>query len=114
MRTALAPLLPLLALATGCAQGAGPVAVLAHPLGTRQCEAGGTTPQALAQALRAAGLTVLAVGCGDDGRMRPAVCGAPDGRLAVVELPAEQAARAQSLGWVPLSSLRGAQRLPCP
>lgn len=95
-----------------CSTMAAPLAV-ARSLGTRQCESAGATPQALAQALRDAGLEVRAVACGHDGRMRPAVCGAPDGRLAIVDIPGDQAARAQALGWVPLADLRDAQRQPC-
>lgn len=101
------------ALGTACGTVAAPVTV-AQSLGTRQCEAGGMTPQALAQNLRAAGITVLSESCAHDGRMRPAVCGAPDGRLAVFEVPGDQLARAQALGFVPLASLPEARPQPCP
>lgn len=96
----------------GCASAAAPVA-MARPLGTRQCERGGPTAESLAQALRDAGLTVGTVACGHDGRMRPQVCGAPDGRLAIVEVPADQQARAEALGWRPLSALPDAVRAAC-
>jgi hypothetical protein len=101
------------ALGAACTTVAAPVAVV-RSLGTRQCEAGGTTPAALAQKLRDAGLSPLAPGCAHDGRMRPAVCGAPDGRLALVEIPHAQLARAQALGFVALSTLPEARREPCP
>jgi hypothetical protein len=100
-------------LGTACGTVAAPVAI-AQSLGSRQCEGGGSTPQALAQTLRAAGLTVLSESCAHDGRMRPAVCGAPDGRLAVFEVPGEQLARAQALGFVALSTLPDARPQPCP
>lgn len=100
------------ALGAACTTVAAPV-WMAQPLGTRQCEDGGRTPQAMAQALRDAGIAVQALACGHDGRMRPAVCGAGDGRLALVEIAGDQAARAQGLGWVPLASLPEAQRQPC-
>lgn len=91
----------------------GASVAMAKPLGTRQCEPGGPTAESLAGALRNAGISVTAVGCGHDGRMRPAVCGAGDGRLAVVDVPAAQQAQAESLGWKPLSALPDASRQPC-
>jgi hypothetical protein len=97
---------------SACTTVAAPVWI-AQSLGSRQCEDGGRTPQAMAQALRDAGIGVLAVACGHDGRMRPAVCGGPDGRLALVEIAGEQRERAQALGWVPLAGLPEAQRQPC-
>lgn len=113
-RHLLAALLPL-GLLPGCASTAAPgeTLVMARPLGTLQCEPDGPTAASLASALREAGVTVRAVGCGHDGRMRPAVCGAPDGRLAVAEIPAGQQARAAALGWQPLSTWPEAQRQPC-
>jgi hypothetical protein len=57
---------------------------------------------------------VLAVGCGTDGRMRPMVCGAADGRIAIIEIPAEHLAAADRLGFKPLTALPAARRLPCP
>jgi len=98
------------------ARAAAPAAVsvaMALPLGTRQCESGGPTAESLAAALRNAGVGVTAVGCGHDGRMRPAVCGAGDGRLAVVDVPAAQQPQAEALGWKPLSAMPDARRQPC-
>lgn len=94
------------------ASGSAPVA-MAHPLGTRQCESAGPTPESVANALRDAGIGMTTFDCGHDGRMRPAVCGAPDGRLVVVDVPVAQQERAESLGWRPLASMPGAQRQPC-
>ena len=107
----LAPL-TLLVLAGACGTVAASV-TLFKPLGTRQGEAGGPTPDSLAQALREGGVTVQLMSCGHDGRMRPAVCGAADGRLVIVDVPADQQARAESLGWRPLSGLPDAVRRPC-
>lgn len=120
--TTLGPALLPLVLAAGCASAAdgspaaaaaGPLVTVVRPLGTRQCEAGGATSEALAQTLRDAGVTVSALACGHDGRMRPAVCGAPDGRLAVADIPQAQQARAEALGWQAMSTLPGAQRQAC-
>ena len=113
-RSAFSVLLTL-CLLPGCASTAATPAPLtmARALGTLQCETSGPTASALAQALRDAGVTVQAVGCAHDGRMRPAVCGAPDGRLAVVEIDPAQRPLAEALGWKPLSTWAGAQRQPC-
>lgn len=115
MNRVTARIVAALAVAAGpaCTTVAAPV-WMAQPLGSRQCEDGGRTPQAMAQALRDAGIGVLALACGHDGRMRAAVCGGPDGRLALVEIAGDQRERAQALGWVPLTGLPDAQRQPCP
>lgn len=110
-------LLPQLALAAaallaGCAIEA-PAMVVAQSLGSRQCEGDGRSAAALAQALRAAGVEVRAEGCGHDGRLRPAVCGAPDGRLAVLDIAPGGAERAAALGWRPLAAWPEARRQPC-
>lgn len=107
-----AALLLSVGLMAGCTTAAAPLA-MARALGTIQCETGGPTAESLAQALRDAGIPVAAVGCGHDGRMRPAVCGAPDGRLAIVEIPADRRTQAEALGWRPLSDLPDASRQPC-
>lgn len=86
---------------------------MARSLGTLQCETSGPTATALAQSLRDAGVRVQAVACAHDGRMRPAVCGAPDGRLAVADIAAAQRSLAEALGWKPLSAWPAAQREPC-
>lgn len=94
------------------ANPAAPVAVV-KSLGGRQCEGAGTNPAALGQALRQAGLQVLAEGCAHDGRMRPAVCGAPDGVMALFEIPADQLQKAEALGYAALASLPDARRQVC-
>jgi hypothetical protein len=105
-------LLLLAALGAACGTVAAPVTV-AHPLGSRQCEGPGPAPQSLAQRLIDAGVAVAAVGCGHDGRMRPAVCGAPDGALAVMDIDAAQLPRARELGFQPLADWPDARRVPC-
>jgi len=106
--------LPLALLLPACAGVAAPPLEVYQSLGSRQCERGGRTPAELAELLRAAGVPVQAVGCGHDGRMRPMVCGAADGRIAIIAIPAEQLATAEQLGFWPLSALPDARRLPCP
>lgn len=106
-------LITLTAFGTACTTVAAPVTV-AQSLGNRQCEAGGRTLQSVAQSVRDAGITVLAQACGHDGRMRPAVCGAPDGVLALLDIPSDQLAKARSLGFVTLESLPDARRQDCP
>ena len=107
-----------LGLGTACATpppatpAATPVAVV-KSLGHRQCEDGGATPASLGQALRAGGVQVLVEACAHDGRMRPAVCGAPDGVMAWFEIPADQLAQAQALGYVTAASLPDLRRQPC-
>jgi hypothetical protein len=83
-------------------------------LGSRQCQAGGTTAQALADALRSAGVNVVSVTCGRDGNIRPMLCGLPDDRIAVLELPATQEALATAQGFAPISKLPHWQSEPCP
>lgn len=103
----------LSAFGAACATVAAPVTV-AQSLGNRQCEAGGRTLQSVAQSVRDAGIPVLAQACGHDGRMRPAVCGAPDGALAILDIPSDRLTQARSLGFVTLDSLPDARRQACP
>jgi hypothetical protein len=100
------------ALFAACTTVAQPVALF-KPLGTRQCESGGPTPGAVAQGLHDAGVQIMALACGHDGRMRPAVCGAGDGRLVIVDVPAGQQAAAETQGWRPLTQVPDARRQPC-
>jgi hypothetical protein len=83
-------------------------------LGSRQCQGGGTTAQALADSLRNAGVDVVSVGCGRDGNIRPMLCGLPDDRIAVIELPDAQRALARAQGFAPISELAHWQPIDCP
>ena len=98
----------------GVAQGApAPVAVYMS-LGTRQCESsGGRSVAEVRKTLADAGIRVLAATCGTDGFAYPAVCGAPDGRIAILDVPAEQAGAAVKLGFRLLSDRPGATRSGC-
>ena len=83
-------------------------------LGSRQCQNGGTTAQALGDALRSAGVDVVSIACGRDGNIRPQLCGLPDDRIAVIELPDAQRALATAQGFAPITELPHWQSLPCP
>lgn len=83
-------------------------------LGRKQCEEGGETPESLAAQLEAAGIEATPVGCGDDGRMRVAMCGAGTGHLGLLDIRAADAAAAAKAGFRPFSELPDASRIPCP
>lgn len=102
-----------LALGSACATPPSAPVVVVKSLGQRQCEGGGTAPAAMAQALQAAGVSVLAQACAHDGRMRPSMCGAPDGVMGWFQIPGDQLAKAQGLGFVAITSLPDARRQDC-
>ncbi|MFN7726269.1 MAG: hypothetical protein ACK5QH_14475 [Rubrivivax sp.] len=81
--------------------------------GGRQCEAGGATLAEHRAVLQAAGVAVTAERCANDGRMRVAMCGASDGRLNALEVPAAALAQAQKLGFQAMAQLPGAQFIDC-
>ena len=99
----------------GCAAPAEPAASVTvyQSRGAVQCASRGTPPEAMAAALRRAGVAVRASGCGSDGRLRPAQCGAGTDELNLFDIAAGDLARAQALGFAPLSQLPGAERVPC-
>jgi hypothetical protein len=113
MRQAPALLLVVAGL-TGCGHAATPSTIAVfHSLGSHQCEGGGVTPDELADRLHSAGVAVKGISCGSDGRRRPAMCGAPDGRVAVFDIAPEQRAQALAQGFRPWSDLPSGQREPC-
>lgn len=69
--------------------------------GTRQCAPTAGVYDQLERDLTAAGVTVIAGREDSDGMMRITLCGAPDGRIAVFTIPADQVARAQTAGFQP-------------
>jgi hypothetical protein len=83
-------------------------------LGRRQCEVGGETPESLAAQLQAAGVDATPAGCGDDGRMRVAMCGAGTGYLGLIDIRVADAEPAAKAGFRPFSELPDASRIPCP
>lgn len=109
----------LFALAATACQSAPPAAEkgaavsLYQYAGSRQCERGGKTIDALRQELAAAGVQAHSAACGNDGRMYAQACGGPDGRLLIVQVPQSQAAAAQRLGLRPLRELPDAAPAAC-
>ncbi|MBJ6799145.1 hypothetical protein [Geomonas propionica] len=91
----------------------GPAVTYYRPLGSLQCTGGGKTVAEIEHELRKAGITVNRAACGVDGRMHAMVCGAPDGRIAIFEIPAQQAVSAAALGLKPLATLPDAAETPC-
>ena len=83
-------------------------------LGSKQCSGGGTPLATMMRQLSDAGIPAMNVNCGTDGRMYPAMCGAADGRIGIVEVPEAKAAAAVALGFAPLSSLPEASKTVCP
>ena len=81
--------------------------------GSRQCEGGGQSLEALKRQLVETGAKVLVASCGVDGKMYPAVCGAADGRIGIFEIPASKAQSGLPEGFFLLSSLPDAQIVPC-
>ena len=64
--------------------------------GSQQCTGGGASIAELQQQLSNAGIAVSASSCGNDGT-RAAVCGGPDGAIAIFDIPASQVERARRL-----------------
>ena len=81
--------------------------------GSKQCERGGKTLEALQGELAAAGAPTGRASCGHDGRMYAQGCGMPDGRILVVHVPQSRAGVAASLGLKPLSELPEAAVVAC-
>ena len=83
-------------------------------VGSRQCEGGGTPVEKMMRQLSEAGIPVINVHCGTDGRMYPAMCGAPDGRIGILEVPEGKVSAAAALGFAPLNNLPEASKTVCP
>lgn len=92
----------------------GPVMQVFKSLGGRQCESGGSSASELARQLEQSGVRVRQIYCGQDGLMRPSVCGAGDGRIAILDIDHRDAAAAAEQGFAPLSRQPEARVVPCP
>ncbi len=99
--------------ACGGGGGASPVVAVYSSFGSVQCSGGGSTLTQLQQSLIAAGIEVLGSRCGLDGVVRPALCGAPDGRIAIFDIDEPAAAVALFLGFALLSTLPHATADDC-
>ena len=83
--------------------------------GAVQCDQkSGTPPEIMRNELVKAGVEVISVACGEDGRMHPMLCGTPTGAINILEIPRQKAAQASRLGFAKLDSLSGAREIPCP
>lgn len=83
-------------------------------VGSKQCEGGGIPVEKMMRQLSEGGIPAMNVQCGTDGRVYPAMCGAPDGRIGILEVPEGKVSAAAALGFAPLSSLPGASKTVCP
>lgn len=82
--------------------------------GGLQCENNAVAVSELERQLKEAGIRVAASSCGHDGRMRPAMCGRPDGNIAIFDIPASQLEAAVALKFAPLERAPEASRGTCP
>lgn len=81
--------------------------------GGLQCENNAVAVSELEKQLKDAGIPVTASSCGHDGRMRPQMCGRPDGRIAIFEIPKSKLEAAAALKFLPLDKAEGATRSAC-
>ena len=82
-------------------------------MGSKQCHGGGTPLATMMRQLSDGGIPVMNVNCGTDGRIYPAMCGAADGRIGIMEVPEAKASAAAALGFAPLSGLPEASKTVC-
>lgn len=68
-------------------------------LNTRQCEGLTSDFSGLQQQLEVNKIRVYAAAVGHDGMMRPQVCGASDGKIAIFKISTKQQEQAQKLGF---------------
>lgn len=83
-------------------------------VGSKQCSGGGVPLASMMRQLSEAGVPVMNVSCGTDGRMYPAMCEAPDGHINILEVPEDKVAATKALGFAPLGSLPEASKTICP
>lgn len=113
---------PMLAaiLITGCATSSEPTQApvlsetvqVSKSTGSKQCEGGGKSLAVLHSELAQAGVGVTEASCGTDGRMYPAACGYPDGRIVIFSIAATDRSRAEAQGYSLLAE--DATKTACP
>ncbi|HPY40826.1 MAG TPA: hypothetical protein PLM98_09920 [Thiolinea sp.] len=81
--------------------------------GSLQCQGGGEPLSQMYRQLLKAGVKVIAVNCGVDGLIYPAVCGAPDGHISIFTIPRKSLVKAQAQGFDLLKTLTDAQVVAC-
>ena len=83
-------------------------------VGSKQCTGGGVTVTALQKQLEDADVSIKGeAGCGNDGRMRPQMCGTADGAIVIFDIPGDQVERAATKGFQPLTQLPGVVKSAC-
>lgn len=96
----------------GCGGGDEHFVLVYTALGSVQCEGGGQSLPVIQSVLQGAGVEVISASCGLDGLARPALCGAPDGRIAIFEILQSQSQLASSAGFGHLAGMPFV-RTPC-
>ncbi|MGJ9417227.1 hypothetical protein ACHAC9_05580 [Massilia sp. CMS3.1] len=82
-------------------------------MGSLQCSGGGMPLAALQAQLATANVQVQSAACGTNGLASAAVCGVPDGKIGIFEIPSTQAAAAAAAGFTPLNTLPSARTISC-
>lgn len=88
-------------LLAGCG-GGGPdelSATVYRATGALQCQGGGQSLASIQALLAAAGVAVHSASCGSDGLAHPALCGVPDGSIAIFEISRPQLPLALQAGF---------------
>lgn len=78
-----------------------------------QCAKDGIALEEMQLELENLGIEVSCAQKGDDGMMRPMVCGASTGKLNVYRISADKISDAVTAGFKPVSELKGFQDKPC-
>lgn len=101
---------------TACGGGSDPLPTekFAKVVENLQCEAPRVTPAQLDNELVTVGAKVLSKSCAWDGRMYPAVCGAPTTYLQVIEVAQNQADLVRPLGYKTLAEFSEVFPMDCP
>lgn len=81
--------------------------------GARQCENNGIPLNVMRRELDNARIPIINSSCGRDGRLYPSYCGGADGKINIYTIPSNAVNAARSYGFIPVSTLSGAQRTTC-